>query len=241
MKKTKLDVEKRKITGKKVKALRKQGILPANIYGKNIKSLAVQLALKDFDKTFKEVGETGLLELSVAGEEKTRPVLIHNVHLDPVTSLPLHTDFFQVDLKEKVTTMVPLEMIGEALAVKDKKGVLLTTLNEVEVEALPSDLPEKIEIDVSSLLEVDQEIKVADLKAPAGVTILADGGLVACKIAPLVTAEMEAEIKKEEEAAVAAAAEAAPPAEGEVAVPAEGEGEKPAEGGKPTEEKPTPS
>lgn len=238
MKKHKLEVEKRKIVGKKVKSLRKQGVLPANIYGKNIKSLSVQLPVKDFDSVFGEVGETGLLELAVVGEEKIRPVLIHNVQLDPVTSQHLHADFFQVDLKEKVTTMVPLEIVSETLAVKDKKGVLLHTLNEVEVEALPTDLPEKIEVDVSALSEVDQETKVGELKVPSGVTILTDPGLVVCKIGPLVTAEMEEEIKKEEEAAAQAAAEAAVEA-----VPTEGaevptaEGELPVGEAKPSEEK----
>lgn len=243
MRKHKIGVEKRKIFGKKVKNLRKQGILPANIYGKNIKSLSVQLPVKDFDSVFEEIGETGLLELAVVGEDKIRPVLIHNVQLDPVSSQLIHADFFQVDLKEKVTTMVPLEIVGEALAVKDKKGVLLHTLNEVEVEALPTDLPEKIEVDVSALSEVDQEAKVGELKVPSGVTILTDSGLVVCKIGPLVTAEMEEEIKKEEEAAAAAAAEAAVAAgvatEGAAEVPT-GE-EKPGEGEKPAEEKPVQS
>lgn len=241
MSKHKLEAEIRKVTGRKVKDLRKAGIIPANIYGKKVKSLAVQLPLKNFEKVFTEVGETGLLELVVAGEEKTRPVLIHNVQLDPLTSQPLHADFFQVDLKQKVTAMVPLEILGEPLAVKDKKGLLLHTLNEVEVEALPADLPEKIEVDVSVLAEVDQEIKLKDLKVPSQVNVLSDKNLVVCKIGPLVTAEMEAEIKKEEEAA-AVAAEAAP---SEGAIPAEGEAEvkeeKPIEEKKPAEEKPTSS
>ncbi|MDP3998351.1 MAG: 50S ribosomal protein L25 [bacterium] len=234
MKKHELTVEKRKVTGRKVKNLRKQGIMPANIYGKKVASLAVQLPFKDFRTIFNEIGETGLLDLTVVGEEKTRPVLIHNVHLDPLSSQPLHTDFFQVDLKKKVTAMVPLELGGEAPAVKDKKGVLLQTLNEIEVEALPTDLPEKITIDVSSLVEVDQEIKVGELKIPSGVTVLSDVGVGVCKIGSLVTAEMKAEIKKDEEAA-AAAAEAVPPAEGETKAPTKSE--KPAEGAKPSEEK----
>ena len=209
MKKHQLQAEKRKIAGKKVNSLRRQGILPANIYGKKIKSISVQLSLKDFDTLFKEVGETGLVELSVAGEEKPRPVLVHNVQLHPVTSQPLHTDFFQVDLKEKITAMVPLALVGESLAVKDKKGVLLHTLNEIEVEALPQDLPDKLEVDATALSEVDQEIKVGELKTPSGVTLLTDHALVVCKIGPLVTAEMEAELKKEQEASAAAAAESA--------------------------------
>ena|SRR3990172_11052537 len=241
MKKHQLSAEVRKIAGKKVKNLRKQGILPASLYGKNVKSLSVQLPFKDFEKVYQEIGGSGVVELRLAGEEKTRPVLIHNVQLNPLTSQPLHADFFQVDLKEKVTAPVPLEIVGEALAVKDKKGVLLHTLDEVEVEALPTDLPEKIEVDISSLSEVDQEIKVGDLKAPSGVTILSGGELVICKIGPLVTAEMEAEIKKEEETAAAAAEAAveAAPVKGAVEAPAKEE--KPAEGEKPAEEKSTSS
>lgn len=241
MTKHQLTTEKRKVAGKKVKDLRKQGIMPANIYGKKIQSLAVQLPLKEFEKAFKEVGETGLLDLCVAGETKPRPVLIHNVQLDPITSQPLHTDFFQVDLKEKVTARVSVVIIGEALAVKDKKGVLLHTLNEIEVEALPADLPEKIEVDISKLVEVDQEIKLADLKIPPGVAILTDAASVVCKIGSLVTAEMKAEMKKEEETAAATAAEAA--AAAPVAETAEAQappvpGEKLTEEAKPTEEKP---
>lgn len=235
MSKHKLEAEIRKITGRKVKDLRKAGIIPANIYGKKVKSLAVQIPLKNFEKVFGEVRETGLLELAVAGEEKTRPVLIHNVQLHPLTSQPLHADFFQVDLKEKVTAMVRLEILGEALAIKDKKGLLLHTLNEVEVEALPADLPEKIDVDVSTLAEVDQEIKLKDLQIPNGVNVLSDENLVVCKIGSLVTAEMEAEIKKEKEAAAQASAQAAPQA-AEEAAPSEEE-KAPAESEKTTKEK----
>jgi len=127
--KTKLNVEKRKDIGRKVKFLRREGILPANIYGKKIKSLAVQLSTKSFLPVLKEVGETGLLELKVTDEEKTRPVLIHAVQFHPTSGEPLHADFYQVDLKEKVTTKVPVELIGESLAVKDKIGILIQPLS----------------------------------------------------------------------------------------------------------------
>ena len=162
--KIKLTVEKRKITGRKVKALRREGILPANIYGKKEKSLSVQLEAKSFLPVFKEVGETGLIELKVADEKEARPVLIHNVQFHPVDEIPLHVDFYQVDLKEKVTTKVPVELIGESPAVKDKIGILIQPLSEVEVEALPADLPEKIEVDISVLDEVGKTVTVADLK-----------------------------------------------------------------------------
>jgi len=182
MKRPVLKVSKREIFGKKLKALRRDGILPANIYGKDIKSLAVQLPIKEFRDLYKEVGATGLIDVQVEGE-KNRPVLIHDVHMDHINQVPLHADFFQVNLKEKVTTMVPVTLVGEPKAVAEKIGELLQTLNEIEVEALPADLPEKFEVDVTSLSELDAQITVADLKVPDGVRITSEPTSVVAKIA----------------------------------------------------------
>lgn len=224
MKKVTLAVEKRKVLGKKVKKLRKEGLFPANIYGKGVKSEAVQLPEKEFLKTFKEVGETGLIELQVDGQ--VRPVLIHNVQYDPLVKIPLHADFYQVDLKEKVKTMVPIVFVGEPAAVSSKVGMLLEQMSELEVEALPTDLPENIEVNVEHLANVDEQITVADVKAPSGVTVLSDAGQVVAKIGELITKEAAAEAAAAEAAAEAAKAESAAAAEG--ATPTEGE--TPAEG-----------
>ncbi|MCL5113808.1 MAG: 50S ribosomal protein L25 [Patescibacteria group bacterium] len=180
MKRHLLAVEKRTVLGKKVKKLRRDGILPANIYGKDIKSVSVQVNLKDFDKLYKEVRETGLIDVELNGEK--RPSLIHEVHIDPVTQTFLHADFYQVNLKEKIKSMIPLEIIGEAKAVQDKIGLLLQTLSEVEVEALPEELPENIEVNVEHLANIDDQILVSDLKKPASVEILTDGSQVVAKI-----------------------------------------------------------
>jgi large subunit ribosomal protein L25 len=235
MKKGSLKIEKRTIVGRKVKKLRKEGLLPATIYGKAIASLSVQVSVKEFEKVYKEVGETGLVELSLSSE-KTRPVLIKNVQLDPRLSTPLHVDFYQVNLAEKIKANVPVEQVGEPKAVLDKVGVLEVPLSEVEVESLPGDLPEKIEVDVTNLANIDDQITAGDLKAPSGVTILTDGSQVLFKIGELVTKEAEELAKAEEAAAAAAAAEA-----GVEAAPAETqaptEGEKPAQSPK-EEEKP---
>ena len=225
MKTVQLKVETRKVLGKKVKKLRKEGVLPGNIYGKDVKSESVQVNYKEFEKVLKVAGETGLVELQVDG--KVRPVLIHNIQFDPVTHETLHADFYQVNLKEKVKTMVPLSFVGEPAAVINKFGILLEQLSEVEVEALPTDLPENIEVNVENLANVDEQITIADIKAPAGVTLLTDAGQVVAKIGELVTKEAA-----EQAAAEAAAAEAAKAAE----APAEGapaEGEAPAEGATP--------
>ena len=146
-----LSAQIRKVVGRKVKNLRSQGILPANVYGKKIKSQSISVPLKEFLKVFSETGETKLVDLQLDG--KKLPVLINNVSLHPLNGSPLHADFHQVDLKEKVTAHVSVAILGEAPAVKEKLGVLLTNLDELEVEALPADLPEKIEIDVSLLKE----------------------------------------------------------------------------------------
>jgi len=205
MKHPKLVVEKRLVLGKKIKKLRKQGILPANIYGKDIKSVAVQLPYKEFNVVFKETGETGLVDVELDGA--VRPVLIHNVQYDHFTRDPLHADFFQVNLKEKVKTMVPVEIIGEPKAVADKIGLLLQPLSEVEVEALPEDLPEKIEVNVEHLAAIDEQITIEDLKLPNGVVILTDSSQVIAKIAELVTKEAKEEAEKEAKEAEEAKAE----------------------------------
>lgn len=207
MKKHALSASVRDLTGRKVKSLRTQGLLPASVYGKKIKSASLTVKRDEFSKVYSEAGESGLVELSIGSD--VRPVLIHNVQVDPVTSAPLHVEFFQVDLKEKVHANVPLEFIGEAPAVAQKQGVILTILDEIEVEALPTDLPEKITIDISGLATVDQEIKVSDLTLPNAVTLVSDKGLTIVKVGALVTREAEAEAAAEEAAKAAAAAEAA--------------------------------
>lgn len=219
MDKVTLNAQKRTVVGRKVKKLRKEGFVPANLYGKKVKSQAVLVAEKDFSGVFAKVGETGLVELLI--DKTSHPVLIHNVSHHAVTGFPLHVDFFQVDLKEKVTTKVPLAFIGESLAVKDKLGVLLHILSEVEIEALPTDLPEKLEIDINGLKAVGDTLKVSDLKISDKIKILTDASFEVIKVAPLVSKEAEKMAKEEAAAAAAAAAEAAAATTGE-AKPAEG-------------------
>lgn len=230
-----LKVEKRTVLGKKLKKLRREGILPANIYGKGIKSLAVQVPLKEFTAVYKEAGETGLVELSLGSEK--RPALIHNLQLEFITKIPLHADFYQVNLKEKVRTMVPVVALGEAKAISEKIGLLLQPLSEIEIEALPTDLPERIEISVEPLAKVDDQITVADIKIAKGVTVLTEPVQVLFKITQLVSKEAEEQAKQE-----AAQAEAAKDATKAEAAPQEGitpvAGEAPKEAPAQAEQKP---
>ncbi len=221
MKHPQLVSEPRKVLGKKVKKLRREGLLPANVYGKGLESTSIQVKLSDFQTVFKEVGETGLIDLMVDGQK--RPVLVKNMHQTFPHHIPLHVDFYQVNLKEKVKTMVPIVLTGEAKAVTDKVGLLLQTLSEVEIEALPEELPENIEISVENLAAIDEQITVENLKAPDGVTILTEPEQVVAKIGELVVEEPEPEAPAEGEEG-AAAAEGEEGAEGETKEEA-GEGE----------------
>jgi large subunit ribosomal protein L25 len=168
-----LKVEPRKVLGRKVSSLRREGILPGNIYGKGVKSLSIQLSSKEFKTIFAEAGETGIVTVDVAKETKTRPALVHNVHLDPVTGEFLHVDLHQVDLTKTVTVNIPIEVEGESPA-EVQGGVLVQLLNEIEVEALPADLPDKFIVDATRLTEINQGVSLKDLKVDSKVKILSD-------------------------------------------------------------------
>lgn len=217
MKRYKLTATPRKITGKKIKKLRREGILPANVYGKDIKSQSLQLPMTEFLKVFEEAGETGVVDLEIG--DKSIPVLIHNLHKD-FRNMPLHADFFKVNLKEKVKAMIPIELTGEPIAVTEKIGLLEKITNEIEVEALPTELPENFQLNVTALANVDDQITVEMLHKPEGVEILSDPSLVIVKIGELVSKETQEQLAEEAAAAEAAAAESAETAEGKT--PSEG-------------------
>lgn len=221
MVKHKLKAEARKVTGRKVKNLRKEGVLPANIYGKKVKSLSIQVPSEEFKEVYKEAGETGIVEIKIGSKEE-RPSLIHNVQVNPVTGEVFHVDFLQVDLKEKVTANVPVEVVGESPAEKQAIGTVVQQTSEIEVEALPMDLPEKFEVDQSVLAEVDQSIKISDLKIDKSkLDVKNNPDDIIIKVEPP---------QKEE------VIEPAPQPEGEEGEAAEGEGEAQEQGVESTEE-----
>lgn len=203
-----LEANKRQVFGRKVKTLRQSRVIPANIYGKKIKSLAVQLPQRDLETVYNKVGETNIVNLKVEGEATSRPVLIQNLQKDQVTDRILHVDFHQVQMTERVTVAVPLKVVGEAPAVKEKGGVLITLFDEIKVEALPGDLPDIFEVDISGLQEIGSSLFIRDLKVdPTKVTIIAkpDEMVVTVK-----EAKLEVEAPPTAEAAPAAEAEEKP-------------------------------
>ena len=128
-----LTAQKRTVLGRKVKTLRLEGVIPAHVFGHKIKTEHIQVKTGDFSKVYDAAGETGIVDLAVDNQKK--PVLIRNVQIHPVTDEPLHIDFYQVNLAEKVKVNVPLEVVGEAPAVEKKIGLLLTPVSELEIEA----------------------------------------------------------------------------------------------------------
>jgi large subunit ribosomal protein L25 len=170
--KTILKAEIRQVFGKKVKKLRKKGFIPANIFGKDFKSKAITIDAKEFAKVYKKVKETGVLYLEI--EKETLPVLIASVQKHPVTHQLLHVDFKKVDLTQKTQAEVPVEIVGQAPAVLEKGGVLLTLTQSLLVEALPEEIPQSIKIDISILKDIGQEIKVANLPTSSTYQILTE-------------------------------------------------------------------
>ena len=208
----------RTLFGRKTKQLRAKGIAPGNIFGKKMKSIAIELDKAILLDTMRKAGETGLIHLKIKGDEKVHPVLVSGYALDPVTDTVLHVDFHEVDLKQKTTASVPVHTVGESPAVKEG-NILVILRNEIDVEALPTDLPESIQVDISGLSAVGDTVHAKDLKVDrAKVTLDIEDE------EPIVTIQEPA---KEEVVEAPAEVEGAAPAEGDK--PAEGEAAKPEE------------
>lgn len=182
--------------------IRKAGYVPAVLYGHGIENLLLAVDTRSFQKILPSVSSSTLLTLAV-GESDTRRVLVQDIQHDPMTGSPTHIDFHQVTLTEKIRAKVPLRATGVAPAVKDHGGVLVQSVNEIEVEALPEDLPSEISVDLGKLSTFEDRITVADLAVPPGVEVHAKLDDVVAVVAPPRTEE---ELKAELEAAPAAAA-----------------------------------
>lgn len=188
----KLTVTPRTETGKAVSKLREKGFIPAVLYGREVEPMALSINYLDFSRAYKAAGESTLIEIIPEGKKPVN-VLVHDVAVHPLTGRFLHIDFYQVNMKEEIETDVPLEFIGESVAVKALSGVLVRSLEEVKVKCLPNDLPRALEVDLSKLTTFDDTIKIADIKLPEGVQMLDDlETIVATVAAPRSEAEMEA-------------------------------------------------
>lgn len=174
--KIELKAEVRTVLGGKVRSVRSSGYIPAVLYGKGQESISLQVPVKDFNKVLKEAGESTLVYLDVAG--KSYPTIIHDVALNPTTDSIIHADFYKVSLTEKIKTNVPVEFVGESPAVKDLSGILVKNVNELEVEALPQNLPHEITVDISSLKLFSDQILAKDINLGPDVKLTADEDLI---------------------------------------------------------------
>ena len=189
--------------GKNLNSLRNEGILPAVLYGPGVESMPLAVAKRHFQKVLQEAGETSLVAVKIEGG-KTYNVLIHDVAKDPMTLEPIHADFYAVRMDKPIEAKVPLAFAGESPAVKNEGGILVKVLHELEVEALPKDLPHEISVDVSRLENIGDKIHVQDLALPAGVSTLSPADeVVALVEPPRSEAELEELTKAEEAAPVA--------------------------------------
>ncbi|OHA26403.1 MAG: hypothetical protein A3D52_03250 [Candidatus Taylorbacteria bacterium RIFCSPHIGHO2_02_FULL_44_36] len=162
--------------------MRKNGVLPAvfypvrsevfnGVYGKREKAIPISVALKDFVKVWKEAGESSVVNLAIEGEENLE-ALIQDVDLDPIRSIPRHTDFYVFEKGKKLKIKTPIEFTGVSPAVKDLGAILLKVLHELAIEALPKDLPKKIEVDIGSLKNFGDTVAAKDIKLSSGVTLM---------------------------------------------------------------------
>lgn len=207
-----LAAEPRTITGKKVARLRREGKVPAVVYGHGHPSQPVQLDAHDLEILRRHAGRNALLDLAL-GKGKPTPVILQHVQEHPVTRRPVHVDLFVVNVSEEITVDVGLAFVGESDAVKRDGGTLLHQRDTVSVRALPDALPSVIEVDIASLVDFDATISVSDIEAPEGVTILTDAAEVLARVQaprvaeePVVVAPEAAETPAESEEAVEAAA-----------------------------------
>lgn len=201
----------KRVEGANLDALRKGGEIPAVYYGKGSNtSTAISIPVVEFKKIWSKAGESAAVNVSVDG--KAVDVLIHEVQRHPITGEPIHVDFLVIDMNKKITVSVPLEFTGVSGAVKSGLGILVKVLHEIEIEALPKDLPQNLVVDISKLATLEDNIFVSDISLPNGVALITKDTDVVASIAEqkeevesapvdLASIEVEKKGKKEEEPA----------------------------------------
>lgn len=167
-----LTAQPRQERGKRVKHLRTAGILPVVLYGEGIETQPLSVLFKDFEKAYQEAGESTLVTLTVDGAAYT--TLIYDVAYDPLRGAPIHADFYAVRMDKTIRTKVPIEFFGESPAVKNEGGILVKVIQELEVEALPNNLPKELRVDLGILASLESKLFIRDIPVPAGVRIFAN-------------------------------------------------------------------
>ncbi|MFA7377462.1 MAG: 50S ribosomal protein L25 [Patescibacteria group bacterium] len=170
--------------------------LAAIVYGKGLENRSIKINRIEFEKIFLQAGETNLINLDIDG--KVAKVLVKDMQKDPVKDFVTHVDFYEVNMKEKVTADVPLKFVGESKAVKELGGILIKEVHEIKVECLPGDLVDHLVVDITILETLDGIIKIGDIKLPKGMELLLDPETTIALIAePKVQEEVAPEVTEE--------------------------------------------
>lgn len=194
MEKYVIEAKTREVIGKKVKALRREGLLPAVIYGSDIKPIPLTLSTKDVMQTLSKIGANTLVTIKLGKKEHL--ALVRDIQREVIMRDLLHIDFQAVSLEENITSTVPVMTVGEAPAVMELNALLVVSLEELEIEAKAKDLPDTISVDISELVDIGDNIRVKDLVIPGDVTILEDPEETVIVVAAPTLMEIEPEVEE---------------------------------------------
>lgn len=192
-----------KLRTDKANKIRSTGFIPAVVYGNEVKNINIALDKTEFMHIFRHAGTSNLIDLNIADKDKFK-TLIHDTQTDPIHNEIIHVDFYKVNMKEKITTEIPLKFVGDSKAVIEMEGSLITPKDSIEVECLPSDLISEVEVDVSILDDFEKDIRISDLKLPQNIDVLDDPEDVVASVeeprSEEELAELEEEVKEDVEA-----------------------------------------
>jgi len=195
-----LAAKKRSVFGSKVKRLRREGWVPGVMYGHGFESVSLKFDKYELRGVLSQVGGSQLVNINVEGAEEPEFALLREVQRDVISNDLLHVDFYRVMMTQTITTEIPLLNRGESPVAEQKEGILLFGIAEIEVECLPGDLVDALEVDLAELTEVGQAIHVEDLAVPPGIDVLTDPDEMIARLVPLEEVELErpaAELEEE--------------------------------------------
>ena len=191
-----LNLDHRSITGKKVRRLRRQGVIPVHLYGADIEPVNLQVDDRTLNRMLIQVGTNVPVSLEFEGQEMENICFVREVQRNPVTEEVIHVDFLRVDVTKTISAEVPLSVVGAAPAVSQMAGTLLQNIQSLSIEALPMDMPAEIPIDVSVLVDFDVSLVVGDVDVPDNVTVLNDADDTIARVVP---PRLEVEVYDEDE------------------------------------------
>jgi large subunit ribosomal protein L25 len=191
-------IAKKRSKTDKLGVIRHNGMIPAVVYGAKVENTMLSVSSINFAKILREAGETSTITLEIVDEDsnpiKKVDALIHEIQNDSIKGFPLHIDFLAVDVNKPIEVTVPVEFIGVSPADKNNLGILVKALYEIEIEALPKDIPQKIEVDVSSLIDLDSQIRVKDIKIDNNVKVITNSEEIVALITPIQEEKEEAPV-----------------------------------------------